>query len=171
MVSSTSAALQSPVATPAGADIRIEQVSHQFDGPAGPLPVVDGVSLNIRPGEFVALLGPSGCGKSTLVRLITRLLDPSDAVSRRLLQQCVFYVVPHMNPDGAVLGSELRRIGYEGSERPGFLPATPRHSWKERLDSLRDIWATLLLFLFVIGLEIEPAWLDKADYQVSEVAS
>ncbi|MCW5770727.1 MAG: TRAP transporter large permease subunit, partial [Rhodospirillaceae bacterium] len=35
--------------------------------------------------------------------------------------------------------------------RPGFLPATPRHSWKERLDSLRDIWATLLLFLFVIG--------------------
>lgn len=38
-----------------------------------------------------------------------------------------------------------------GFVRPGFLPATPRHSWKERLDSLRDIWATLLLFLFVIG--------------------
>lgn len=38
-----------------------------------------------------------------------------------------------------------------GFVRPGFLPATPRHSWKERFDSLRDIWATLLLFLFVIG--------------------
>ena len=38
-----------------------------------------------------------------------------------------------------------------GFARPGFLPAKPRHSWKERLDSLRDIWATLLLFLFVIG--------------------
>jgi tripartite ATP-independent transporter DctM subunit len=39
-------------------------------------------------------------------------------------------------------------IGYA---RPGFLPATPKHSWKERLESLRDIWATLLLFIFVIG--------------------
>ena len=38
-----------------------------------------------------------------------------------------------------------------GIARPGFLPATPRHSWKERFDSLRDIWATLLLFVFVIG--------------------
>ena len=38
-----------------------------------------------------------------------------------------------------------------GIARPGFLPATPRHSWKERIDSLRDIWATLLLFVFVIG--------------------
>jgi tripartite ATP-independent transporter DctM subunit len=39
-------------------------------------------------------------------------------------------------------------IGYA---RPGFLPATPKHSWKERTESLRDIWATLLLFFFVIG--------------------
>jgi C4-dicarboxylate transporter DctM subunit len=38
-----------------------------------------------------------------------------------------------------------------GFVRPGFLPTTPRHSWKERIDSLRDIWATLLLFVFVIG--------------------
>ena len=35
--------------------------------------------------------------------------------------------------------------------RPGFLPVAPRHSWKERLVGLRDIWATLLLFIFVIG--------------------
>jgi tripartite ATP-independent transporter DctM subunit len=35
--------------------------------------------------------------------------------------------------------------------RPGFLPKTPRHSWRERLDALRDVWAVLLLFLFIIG--------------------
>jgi tripartite ATP-independent transporter DctM subunit len=38
-----------------------------------------------------------------------------------------------------------------GIVRPGFLPAGPRSSWKERLEGLRDIWATLLLFAFVIG--------------------
>ncbi len=38
-----------------------------------------------------------------------------------------------------------------GVLRPDFLPATPRHSWAERLAGLRDIWATLLLFVFVIG--------------------
>ncbi len=38
-----------------------------------------------------------------------------------------------------------------GRLRPDFLPTAPRHSWKERLTGLRDIWAMLLLFVFVIG--------------------
>jgi tripartite ATP-independent transporter DctM subunit len=38
-----------------------------------------------------------------------------------------------------------------GFVRPDFLPRTPRHSWKERMTSIRDVWATLLLFVFVIG--------------------
>src|SRR6202795_3979972 len=38
-----------------------------------------------------------------------------------------------------------------GIVRPDFLPRTPRHSWSERLAGLRDIWATMLLFVFVIG--------------------
>jgi len=38
-----------------------------------------------------------------------------------------------------------------GRLRPKFLPSAPRHSWQERLAGLRDIWATLLLFVFVIG--------------------
>ena len=39
-------------------------------------------------------------------------------------------------------------IGYA---RPGFLPQTPRAPMRERLKALRDVWATLLLFAFVIG--------------------
>jgi C4-dicarboxylate transporter, DctM subunit len=35
--------------------------------------------------------------------------------------------------------------------RPNYLPAGPRTPWRERLEGLRDIWATLLLFCFVIG--------------------
>ena len=39
-------------------------------------------------------------------------------------------------------------IGYA---RPGFLPAGRRTDWAERIDAMRDVWATLLLFVFVIG--------------------
>lgn len=50
-----------------------------------------------HPGETMAEWFVQG--------LLERLLDGSDAVARSLLQHCVFYVVPHMNPDGAVLGN------------------------------------------------------------------
>lgn len=38
-----------------------------------------------------------------------------------------------------------------GVVRPGFLPSGPKAPWSERLAALRDVWATLLLFFFVIG--------------------
>lgn len=38
-----------------------------------------------------------------------------------------------------------------GLVRPNLLPAAPKSSWKERLDAIKDIWAPLSLFLFVIG--------------------
>jgi C4-dicarboxylate transporter, DctM subunit len=42
-------------------------------------------------------------------------------------------------------------VGIIGIARPKFLPSTPRHSWKDRISATRDVWATLILFLFVIG--------------------
>lgn len=49
--------------------IRLENVSKQFND----LPVLSGISGEVKRGEFIAVCGPSGSGKSTLVRTVNRL--------------------------------------------------------------------------------------------------
>ena len=51
------------------ADIAIRRVEKSY----GKTPVVHGLDLDIRSGEFIVILGPSGCGKSTLLRMIAGL--------------------------------------------------------------------------------------------------
>jgi NitT/TauT family transport system ATP-binding protein len=54
--------------------VRIDRVGKRFgDGPL----VLDDITLDIAPGEFVCLLGASGCGKSTLLNLIAGLDRPT----------------------------------------------------------------------------------------------
>ena len=55
-------------------DVVLKQVDKRF----GPVPVIKGVDLAIRDGEFCVFVGPSGCGKSTLLRLIAGLEDITD---------------------------------------------------------------------------------------------
>jgi ATP-binding cassette subfamily B protein len=55
-------------------DISVERVTFTYPGTASPA-LVD-VSLQIAPGEVVALAGENGAGKTTLVKLIARLYDP-----------------------------------------------------------------------------------------------
>ncbi|MFE2170255.1 ABC transporter ATP-binding protein [Streptomyces sp. NPDC059447] len=56
---------------------RIEHVSKSFSGPAGTQLVLDDISLDVAPGEFVTILGASGCGKSTLLNLVAGLDKPT----------------------------------------------------------------------------------------------
>jgi sulfonate transport system ATP-binding protein len=53
--------------------LQLTGVSKSFTLSHGSLKVLDEVSLDIGPGEFVCILGASGCGKSTLLRLIAGL--------------------------------------------------------------------------------------------------
>ena len=52
--------------------VRLERVSRHF----GAIRAVDGVSLEVRDGEFFAMLGPSGSGKTTCLRLIAGFEEP-----------------------------------------------------------------------------------------------
>ncbi len=54
-------------------------------------------------------------------------------------------------PGLLAVGMYIATINIIAFVRPGFLPAGPRHSWQERIDAVRDIWAVVLLFIFVIG--------------------
>jgi NitT/TauT family transport system ATP-binding protein len=66
----------------APAAVRLRGVTKSF-GKGGGVPVLDGIDLDVAPGEFVCLLGASGCGKSTLLNLIAGL-DPASSGSIEL---------------------------------------------------------------------------------------
>jgi NitT/TauT family transport system ATP-binding protein len=72
-------------------------VSKRFPAPGGRawLTAIERVSLDVRSGEFVAIVGPSGCGKSTILNLVAGLDRPSEG--RILLNQ-----VPVEGPNPSV---------------------------------------------------------------------
>lgn len=87
----------SPAPPAAAADdmplLRIEGVSKNF----GSFRAVDQLSLEIRAGEFFALLGPSGCGKTTLLRMLAGFETPDEG--RILLGgRDIAPVLPHERP-------------------------------------------------------------------------
>jgi NitT/TauT family transport system ATP-binding protein len=75
---------------------------------------IENVSLNIREGEFVAVVGPSGCGKSTLMKLVSGLKPPSEG---------------YVFVDGREVGGPLKIIGM-AFQAANLLP------WRTTLDNV-----------------------------------
>lgn len=77
--------------------LQAEGICHVYRGGSSELLALDGVSLSVDEGEFVAIVGPSGCGKTTLLRILGGLLVPTEG---RV----------HLN--GQPLSSPRRQVGY-----------------------------------------------------------
>src|SRR6218665_573240 len=58
--------------------LEVSQLVKTFPTPKGPLTVVEDFNLNVRKGEFIALIGHSGCGKSTVLSMIAGLSDVTE---------------------------------------------------------------------------------------------
>ncbi len=69
----------------------------------GSLTAVDGVDLEVQPGEFFGLLGPNGAGKSTIIKMVTGMLKPTSGTVR-------------------VLGYDIEENALEIKARVGLLP-------------------------------------------------
>ncbi|EPN9603009.1 heme ABC transporter ATP-binding protein/permease CydC [Cronobacter sakazakii] len=123
---------------PREASLSLRNVS--FSYPGQPQPALRDITLDVAPGEHIAILGRTGCGKSTLLQLITRAWDPTsgdvmlDGVSitgyREAALRATMSVVPqrvHLfsatlrdnlllaapQADDAALGAVLARVGLE----------------------------------------------------------
>ncbi|MBE9064988.1 ATP-binding cassette domain-containing protein, partial [cf. Phormidesmis sp. LEGE 11477] len=65
-----------PSDLPCGSEslVKVEGIAKRF----GDNRVLDGVTIDLLPGEAVAIIGPSGTGKSTILRVIAGLLAPDE---------------------------------------------------------------------------------------------
>jgi len=77
--------------------VRVHGIVKRF----GEAAAIDGVSLDVRPGELFTLVGPSGCGKTTLLRIVAGLLE-QDAGSVLFNDDRMDEVPPYLRNIGVV---------------------------------------------------------------------
>jgi ABC-2 type transport system ATP-binding protein len=107
---------------------------------------VDGVDLDVRPGEMFGLLGPNGAGKTTTIRILTTLLPIRAGVAevlghdvareRMTVRRQIGYVPQQLSADGALTGRENMMLFAR-------LFDVPRAERRERVD--RALGATGML--------------------------
>jgi NitT/TauT family transport system ATP-binding protein len=110
-----------------------------YQTPAGEMPVLVDVSIDVQPGQFVSLVGPSGCGKTTLLNVIAGLLVPSSGTVTLGSEELVFGSTPegigYMQARDALLPwrTALRNV-----ELGLDIMGTPRAAKRERATALLD---------------------------------
>ena len=118
--------------------IKISKLIHDYiqrdeeGNPSGTIRAINDVSLDVRPGQFIAILGHNGSGKSTLAKHLNALLFPTEGTVRvdgldtkdesliwdiRQTAGMVF-----QNPDNQIIGQVVEEdVGF-GPENMGVLP-------------------------------------------------
>ena len=147
-------ALEQPLLRVADLQVRFPRRRGLFGGPAGYLQAVDGVSLELRQGQTVAVVGESGSGKTTLGKGVLQLVRPAGGAAwlegdnllaltpaqlrrRRADMQIVFQdPFSSMNPrmmikdiiaEGMLVRQQVSRAGWSGprtGRRPEAAPST-----------------------------------------------
>jgi putative spermidine/putrescine transport system ATP-binding protein len=119
-----------------GAPVSLQRVSRSF----GAVRALNGLSLEIAPGELVALLGPSGCGKTTALRILAGF-DTADSGTVTVDGQDVAPVPPAKRDMGMVFQSYSLFPNMSALENVGFglrmrkrRPADRRRRAAEQLD-------------------------------------
>src|SRR6266536_3103710 len=104
---------------------------------------VDGIDLEVRPGEIYGFLGPNGAGKSTTVHMLTTLLPPTAGTARVAAHDMLMTGSEHMRLQGGLHGmpaDEIHRRSEALLERVGLSEAADRRvggysgGMKRRLD-------------------------------------
>nr|WP_238341931.1 ABC transporter ATP-binding protein [Actinopolymorpha rutila] len=113
---------ESPDPLPAPRPIRTGIVFEdvRFGYPGRDEPVLDGLSLHLRPGESCALVGPNGSGKTTLVKLLLRLYDP---IAGRVLldgRDLRDYDLTDLRRELGVLFQDFVRYEFTAGDNIGF---------------------------------------------------
>jgi NitT/TauT family transport system ATP-binding protein len=101
-----------------GIGVTVRNVRRDF---GGGVVALDGMDLNVAPGEFVAILGPSGCGKSTLLRIIAGLDQPTSGEVEARHGGRIAYVFQdaHLLPWRDVLRNVALPLELRGAARDG----------------------------------------------------
>jgi len=110
-------------------NISLRDVTFRYQADA-PL-VLDGVSLDVRQGEFVAFVGRTGCGKSTLLRLILGLDEPGSGA-------VLFDGTPLSNIDPGIVRAQLGVVMQSTTLLPGDIRSTIIGTGTEK--TLDDAW-------------------------------
>ena len=141
-----------PFPAPPRGDIVFDNVSFDYDTPGAP--VLHGLSLNVRPGERVALVGPSGAGKSTLFALLMRYYDATagsirvDGVDLRqadpaVLRKAIGYV-PQEPAIFALSAAENIRFGDPEADDAAVRAAAQAAHADPFLSALPEGYATII---------------------------